>query len=485
MEEAFQAPGTPWEDGTNHDNFYPMMWMLLTRLAAAAILLADSTPGSSRSWIADIKANRAALAGQDVGLTGEVVDLRSTSPTARRGFYRLTDASDPGGVLVRTESLPMDGGNFRLVARVAADQIVDGALLVDEVERHRTDGPPILPTVAVIVSTLALLVLLVLFRKAMRDEREYLVTPPLWLLPDAGPYGKALTAPSSGQVALKYQPELEEADRQQRVQLKRRKRSLLQAMLGSLALSGSSAAWMIDTRPEAGQVPAFIFIDANDPAARAARGLQAQGGPEMILAPDSALLAALDAPPMPAPTRSAATDSVGRRRKLAADSANSSPMRDPPVVGDAPRQEPVALPPVTPPPPPTPAPAPEPVRDPEVERVRAGERVSDAAARLVAAINGKQMGELAVLLPEVMAGDLGRRERFLKLVRDFSPRATLASVADAAVTDDRGEAGFSIAFAWRGDFGVDRRKNGRFVGIARREGDGWRFDGAKLLDALP
>jgi hypothetical protein len=120
-----------------------------------------------------------------------------------------------------------------------------------------------------------------------------------------------------------------------------------------------------------------------------------------------------------------------------------------------------------------------------VERATIGQSVSGAAARLVAAINGKRMEELALLLPEVMAGDLGRRERFLKLVREFSPKASIGGVADASVNDDRGEAGFTVGLVWRGDFGVDRRKSGRFVGVARRQGEEWRFDGAKLLDALP
>ena len=236
-------------------------------------------------------------------------------------------------------------------------------------------------------------------------------------------------------------------------------------------------------------VPAFIFIDANDPAARAARSQQSQGGQAVIVAPDSALLLALDAPPMPAPSHPIQRDTLAGRRKAepaAADTLKAVPVRDTPPLVEPPQSEPVTPPPVAPPPPPPPPPETrEAARDPDVERARASQSVGAAAARLVAAINAKHMEELSVLLPEVMAGDLGRRERFLKLVREFSPKGSLGPVADATVNDDRGEAGFSIAFAWRGDFGVDRRKNGRFVGIARRRGDDWQFDGAKLLDALP
>jgi len=89
------------------------------------------------------------------------------------------------------------------------------------------------------------------------------------------------------------------------------------------------------------------------------------------------------------------------------------------------------------------------------------------------------------MLPEGLAGDLGRRERFMKLVKDFEPRATLGTI-DAAVLNQTGaEARFAVSFSWRGDFGVDRRKTGRFLGVVRREESGWRFQGARLLEAVP
>ena len=90
-----------------------------------------------------------------------------------------------------------------------------------------------------------------------------------------------------------------------------------------------------------------------------------------------------------------------------------------------------------------------------------------------------------LVLPEPMAGDLGRRERFLKLINDLGPRASLAGVEEAAVTDDRAEARVVIAFAWRGDFGVEKKKTGRLQAVVRRDGDAWRFEGARLLDAVP
>ena len=104
---------------------------------------------------------------------------------------------------------------------------------------------------------------------------------------------------------------------------------------------------------------------------------------------------------------------------------------------------------------------------------------------LTAAINARSMAELAVLLPEALAGDLGRRERFMKLLKDFAPRATLGTVGPATLTEGGAEARFAVNFSWRGDFGVERRKTGHFLGTVRREETGWRFQGARLLDAVP
>lgn len=239
----------------------------------ALLLSAGQLSGQAHSWIADVKANRDTLGGREIRLEGEVVDVRSTSPSARRGFYRLTDATDPIGVLVRTENIPIEGGSFRLLAKIAADQLVSGTLVLYEVERDQVDARPLLPVISAVAAGLVFVILLVLLRLAAKAERQYAVAPPLWLLPDAGPYGKPAAASEGApfQPTLKYEPELEEADVRQRAQLRRRKRSLFQALLGSLVVAGSAAAWVVVTRPAEGQVPAFIFIDSNDPESRASR----------------------------------------------------------------------------------------------------------------------------------------------------------------------------------------------------------------------
>lgn len=466
-----------------------------------AVLAAAATSGPTHTWIADIKAQRSTLVGQEIRLEGEVVDVRSTSPTARRGFYRLTDASDPVGVLVRTEKVPIDGGSFRLRARVADEQMVNGALLVDELDRDQTDARPLLPVIAVLGSGLALALFVVMVRRAHSEERRFAVAPPLWLLPDAGPYGKALTVGGAVPPPLKYDADLEEADRLQRDRLKRRKRGLLQAMVGSLALTGSSTAWVLGTKPVASQVPAFIFIDSTDPAMPARSTLAVAGDPAIVepgaaIGGDSALRVApvirQDTARVqrnstalaltPARTRPADTGQSSRGRDSVPVSADTA---HPGVALPAPAPSPSPAPPPLPLPPPAPPAVVAPARDPAVDRARAHTVLEEAAGRLVAAINAKRIGDVALLLPESMAGDLGRRERFLKLIKDLGPRASLVGVDEAVVTDELGEARVAIAFAWRGDFGVDKKKIGRFLAVVGRAGDAWRFEGARLLDAVP
>ena len=101
------------------------------------------------------------------------------------------------------------------------------------------------------------------------------------------------------------------------------------------------------------------------------------------------------------------------------------------------------------------------------------------------AINGRQLESLARLLPESVAGDLKRRERFMSLLKDYSPRATLAKIEGTTLAENRGEARFTLELEWRADFGVGHRKTGQFVGLVSRSGADWRFDGARLLNSVP
>ena len=101
------------------------------------------------------------------------------------------------------------------------------------------------------------------------------------------------------------------------------------------------------------------------------------------------------------------------------------------------------------------------------------------------AIDAHRLIDVAVLLPEGIAGDLGRRERFMKLLKDFSPHASLGAIEGTSLAEGRAETRFAVSFSWRGDFGVERRKTARFLGLVSRDNSGWRFQGARLLDAIP
>src|ERR1041385_2156734 len=82
----------------------------LPLLLSAMVLAAGPGSGPPHTWIADLKANRSGFAAVGVLLEGAVVELRSPSQGSVRGIYRLGDASDRRGVLVRTNRLPGGGG---------------------------------------------------------------------------------------------------------------------------------------------------------------------------------------------------------------------------------------------------------------------------------------------------------------------------------------------------------------------------------------
>lgn len=454
---------------------------------SAGIVLQGSTP-PPKSWIADLKAARATLGANEVRIEGDVVDIRSTSPAARAGFYRLIDASDPDGVLLRTDRLPRDGGALRVVARLSARQPESGPMLFDELRQERLDRRPLAPLVLGGVSLLALLVVTVLLIRAAIAERRYKLSPPLWLLPDAGPYGKALAAmPNASSAMLKYSPELEEADRVQRERLRHHKRSLFQAMLGSAGLAGMSAAWLLLTEPASAQVPAFIFIEANDTPIPVAQPRADTATSELSQALLDSLVLALRRPqPNPEAGKTTAQREPAGQPK-AETTALARPESLPPLG-------PVNLPVFTPSPSPAPvtAPAPPPVRieepaprDPEADRVMVSQILTQAAGRLVDAINSRRLDNVARLLPEGLAGDLGRRDRFMKLLKDYAPRATLGRIEGTALADSAGEARFTIQFEWRGDFGMSFRKVGQFSGIVSRGRADWRLEGARLLNPVP
>jgi hypothetical protein len=484
------------------------MWSLLTgTLAAAALILAAPTTGPAHRSIASLKANPAAVAGGTFEVDGEVVDVRSVSPIGHRGLYRLVDASDTAGVLVQTDDLPTNGGAFRVSARLAPGQPQGSLLLLVEIHRNPTDGRPLIPVAALILSVLAVVLLGVLSGQAIHEQRQYLLALPLWLLPYAAPTGKTDKSSSDALPALRFEPELESEDRRHHVRLRNRKRALLTGVGAAAALTGLSALWVASTRPPASILPTFVLLADNaaqrsvpvpDASATRTDSVGDQPSTVRILPPGIPRSTAAvvkqpiardtvrvrpPTPVAPPPVRVARTvPKVSPPAVLQSSGAGVAAVPTPTVTNPLPPPPPQPAP--VPPPVPSPATA-SPTRSPESDLVEATAAVRDGAAGLVAAINAKQDAELAQLLPAGQAGDRSRLTRFLKLIKDYGPRATLGTVAEPALAGDRGEAKFSLSLSWRGDFGVSSRKTGAFLGALRHTDGGWRFDGARLLDNLP
>jgi hypothetical protein len=460
-----------------------MTGLTLSPLCFLLALAQATPPAPKHSWIADVRAARSTLLGKEVRVLGTVVDIRSTSAEARRGLYRLIDESDREGVLIRTTRLPRQGGTFEVRTLMAREQ-PEGALLLEEVSRVQIDAPPILPKIVTFASAGLVLLLGVLLFRAIREERRYLVSPPLWLLPDAGPYGKSAPAGGAPAPALRYDADLEEADRRRKEELRGTRRRLARMVLAALFGLVVGAGWLTATRPSQSVIPPFLLLDANEVVVPTSNMV---GGPADTTLADRPIETSIT-PPAPAP--------LPAPRDTGRSAGSAKPVPAPPpgtrrdsVVVQRPEVVPFPAPapaPAPPPPPPPPPPAPEVrKRSAEEERVLATEAIAAGINRIVAAANGKRTTELLVLLPDAMAGDQGRLERFVNFVKGFAPRATLGAVEPLALEEEQGQARFTVSFVWRGDFGVERRKAARFTGVVRRQGDEWRFEGARLLDAVP
>jgi hypothetical protein len=458
-------------------------------LSAGLVLQGSPSP---KSWIADLKADQERLHAKEVLIEGDVVDIRSTSTAARAGFYRIIDATDPEGVLIRTDRLPVEGGTLRVRARLAPQQPAEGPLLLDELDQQRIDRRPIAPLVLAVGSLGTLLLVSILLIRVVSAERRIRLSPPLWLLPEAGPYGKALGPTNAHPPALQYAPELEDADRVRQALLQRRKRRLFRVMLGSIGVAGLSVVWFVTTKPASAQVPKFIFISAIDTPIPLAQPAENETLDSTRAVLDSLMIALQESTATQERSRRAAKavrDSISRAHAQAEEKTpDPSPIApvNPPELTTASSPSPAPAPPPAPPPPvPVPPDKEEHPRDPEADRMAALQSVTAAAGRLVDAINGKQLEAVARLLPESMAGDLRWRERFMNFLKDYSPRAVLDKIEGTTLAQSRGEARFSMRIEWRADFGVRQRKSGQFVGLVSRSGTDWRFDGARLLNPLP
>ena len=468
----------------------------LSSLLSVLVLAVGPGPAPPHTWIADLRANPSRFAAVELLLEGDVVELRSISPGAERGMYRLVDGSDHRGVLVRTDHLPGGGGAYRVLAGVAAAQPSDSNLVVDEFGRMQLDRPSVIPLLIAVLSGLGVVALTVLLLRVARQERRHFVAQPLWLLPFTAPNEPASRGAEPPRPPLRYDPEAEEADIRQRERLRQRKQQLAYALVAALAVTVTSGTWAARNFPRSPRVPVYVSVNFGDAGQLPATSLEA---PDDTIAPDRPLVARPDSVQNRAylAPRNGATDP---KRLPSVAVAPPSPTVSQPTTAPAgstmvaipslaPAPPPIAAPPPAPAPVPPPAPPSaepkQPVRSPADEKARATTILADLAVRLVAAINDRDVARLETLLPETLSQDAERRARFLKLVKEFGPRASLDGIGDPTLAEDRARATFTLSLSWRGDFGVARKKAGRFVGMIDRQEGTWRVEGISLVDAVP
>src|ERR1043166_4612606 len=341
-------------------SFHSTLSMLprrLSSLLSVLVLAVGPGPAPPHTWIADLRANPSRFAAVELLLEVDVVELRSISPGAERGMYRLVDGSDHRGVLVRTDHLPGGGGAYRVLAGVAAAQPSDSNLVVDEFGRMQLDRPSVIPLLIAVLSGLGVVALTVLLLRVARQERRHFVAQPLWLLPFTAPNEPASRGAEPPRPPLRYDPEAEEADIRQRERLSQRKQQLAYALVAALAVTVTSGTWAARNFPRSPRVPVYVSVNLGD-----ATSLEA---PDDTIAPDEPIGARLDsvherassAPrngasrPAPPPTV-AATLQTGTDSQLKTAPAGSTMVA---VPSPAPAQPPP--PPAPPPASPLPAPA--------------------------------------------------------------------------------------------------------------------------------
>ena len=372
---------------------------------------------------------------------------------------------------------------------------------------------PLVAVLLAVLSGLGLVIAVAMLVHARREERQYLMAPPLWLIPTVGASGKDPGAEVPVQPVLRYEPELEDADNLRRERLGRRTRRLLYAVAGLFMLTVTTSAWVVGILPSRSKGSAFVFVDSIQPTSSGvvpalpvpeqsdtvSEGLAPKERPELVQSQPKAvpheeasrLPKALDR--RERPQRAADFPAPPILRNGAESSASAPlpapPESAPPVSAPIPVVVPTPAPvrpesTVTAPAPADSHPSPPPP-DPALEKARLSATLAGAADRVVRAINGRDLTTLRSLLSASAAGNPGALERFLKLVDQYSPQATLDSLGDAVIARDRGQLTFTISLVWRGDFGVSKRKTGRLLAAARLQDPGWRLQGVTLLDPIP
>lgn len=498
-------------------------------------------PALAQEQIARVKSSPYDYRDRVIRLAGEAVEVRGVTPVSTQGIYRLVDATDPAGVLIRTSSLPEISGPFTVRARLSEQFLFEGALLLEEIDR---DDPfpalPWLPLVVLLGGLAFTSFFLVRFLNARKTERQLHLAPPMWLIPtdqepgprsEHGEPGEAVKGQSDPGTPVKFNYRMQFVAEERSAQLDRLKRRSFRAMLGTLALSLAGAGWLVASRAETAGRPTFQLLTPET--------VVAADTPSDLPADDTLAVPLVSPEPPPAPVVAARTPTPTREQPAVQQPATRTQARvptttpPPPPPAAAPRpeaatpprtparlpervgpgaqdsagqqgrvvtlapdtgrvvrvtrpvQEPAATPPPAAPPPPPPPPPSPPARDPEAERRAAAEAIQDGVNQLVAAINGRQHDRVATLLPA--GGNAQWRTRFLEHL--VANETRVESVTIQPATLDAGAAGASasvtLSLRWRANFGVQRSRDATLVAGARQTGGTWRFTGARLLASFP
>ncbi|HEX9756008.1 MAG TPA: hypothetical protein VGA42_09895 [Gemmatimonadales bacterium] len=476
-------------------------------LVLAAVAGATSVSSAQAPvWVSKVKAAPQDYRDRPILLRGDAVEVRGASPASTHGVYRLVDASDPSGVLIRSSELPTHSGPFKVEARLAPELLSGGSLLLDEVHRRSPfQLIRVLPRIVAAAGALGALLFLSLYLQAKHTERRHRLEPPIWLIPTAPeppPTWHEAMAVEGGGSPHHFNYRLEYVTEQQGRALALASRRMGHGLLAAGAIAVGGAGWYLATRAGSADRPMFALLapeTASNPMMPAA---VTTAEPEPTAGTDSLVLrlgggasqpraSPSQEPPTrpeePAPARVISRRSADTTGRTVRSPALRPPAAETAVTGAATPTPRVVEP--SPPPPPPPvvvAPADTVVvaaPDPETERRAAHPVLEQGAARFVAAAAGRQMDALAALYPS--GSNPAWRSRFLAHVRDYAPTVSLGAVDRAVLTESGAEAVFTVSFRWRGNFGVERRGDARFAATAQRVGPGWGFVGVRLLESFP
>ena len=471
-------------------------------LPLLGLLAGTAAPAVGQEWIARVKSAPQEFQDRSFRIDGEVLELRGATAVSRQGLYRLSDGSDPIGVLVRTTDLPETSGPFQVTVKLAPELLYQGSLLLDEVRRQE---PFVWQAVAPLVIAALGIVLLLLYGlrygRARQRERHQHLAPPMWLIPTDREGGTGGSDPGGAQLpAVRFNYRLQYIEQERSEALEHTKRTSLRWVAGAGAITLASMAWFLIGVEESTGRPTFVLLAP----VFEVLGPRPDSVPGEIPTDTATLTLAV-----PAPT-SAATGAPRVRRPAARPGGDSLPRRTRPRTAPAPDQPAVQAPVQTPAvaettaraaapvaaqvPPPLPLPRPEPAArdtapqvpqppDPAALRHAGATVLQQGAEQAVAAMNRADLGELGALY--AAGANASWRDRLFGHLRDYKPTAVLGDLDPPVLTEAGAQTAFPVTFRWRTNFGVYRSRTVRFAASARVEQTRWVLVAVRLLEPFP